>query len=100
MTPRYRPGDIDVVIFNRRVMLTSLDPIPRAFRACPGVLVVNQRELEGYRRGERDVVGELVEICQAEDAAEARGIYKPLQNRGRLWRGKFGLLNKQQGREQ
>lgn len=65
-----------IAVFNRRVMLTTLDPVPRAFRACPGVIVLNCQELEAFRRGDRNVVEQIIDICQAEDAAEARGVYR------------------------
>ena len=68
-------------IFNRRVLLTTLDPVPRAFRTAPGVLAVNRGELEAFNDGDRAVVGMIVDVCQAADAAEARniGVYRRLR---------------------
>lgn len=74
--PRYRPGDLNLSVFTRRVMLTTLDPIPRPFRACPGWIVMNRDELDAFNKGDRDMVALMIDICNAEDAAEARGIYK------------------------
>lgn len=66
-------------VFERRVILTTLDPIPRSFRAAPGVLAMNQREVDAVRRNDpedREVIGEIAEIAQAEDAAEAFQVFK------------------------
>ena len=61
-------------IFNRRVLLTTLDPVPRSFRTAPGVLAMNRTELEAFNDGDRVAVGMVVDLCQAADAAEARNI--------------------------
>ncbi len=69
-------------MFGRKVIHTALDPIPRTFRACPGHIAMNPRELAAVQAGDREVVEELVDILQAEDAAEARGIlHHPLYRR-------------------
>jgi hypothetical protein len=34
----------------RRVIMTTLDEIPRAFRACPGYIALNPREVEAINR--------------------------------------------------
>jgi hypothetical protein len=67
-------------IFGRRIILTELDPIPRAFRAAPGVFAINKREREALDANDRKVIKELMDICKAEDAAEVRliGIYSRL----------------------
>jgi hypothetical protein len=64
------------MIFNRQIIPTTLDPVPRMFRACPGHLVLNTRELAALSNNDGDVFKEIVEIVKAEDAAEARKIYK------------------------
>jgi hypothetical protein len=61
-----------MTIFGRRIIVTTLDPIPRLFRAAPGVLAMNKSEIEAYQRGDREVFRLIVDICQAEDAADAR----------------------------
>ena len=33
-----------MIFLGRRVILTTLDPLPRSFRACPGVFAMNRRE--------------------------------------------------------
>lgn len=76
-----------MIFLGRRVLLTTLDPLPRPFRAAPGVFAMNHREAEALRRGDGKVFKELTEIVQAEDAAEARNIgvrrhRKPLGRRG------------------
>lgn len=63
-------------MFNRQIIHTTLDPVPRMFRACPGHLVLNKRELDALRDNDGDVFKEIAEIVKAEDAAEARRIYK------------------------
>ena len=61
-----------MTIFGRRIIITTLDPIPRLFRAAPGVLAMNQCEIAAFKRGEATTFKLIVDICQAEDAADAR----------------------------
>ena len=63
----------------RRIVLTTLEPVPRAFRAAPGVIVLNTAELTALERnqpGDHDILQEVVEICQAEDMADAMRTFK------------------------
>ena len=41
-------------MFERIVIPTILDPIPRSFRACLGHIVLNQREIDACRRNSED----------------------------------------------
>jgi len=72
----------------RRVIMTTLDEVPRAFRACPGYIALNPREVEAIERNTEDdtaVVKELVEIALAETAADARlAMVAPKKRRRRL----------------
>ena len=60
-----------MTIFGRRIIVTTLDPIPRLFRAASGVLVMNAREIEAFEQKDHDVFAMVVDICKAEDMAEA-----------------------------
>jgi hypothetical protein len=69
-------------MFERIVIPTILDPIPRSFRACLGHIVLNQREIDACRRNsedDRDTIEEIMDIVQAEDMADANRtfIFKP-----------------------
>lgn len=59
----------------RRVILTTLDPLPRPFRAAPGVFAMNHREAAALRAGDGAVFKELAEIAYAEDDAEMRRVF-------------------------
>lgn len=61
----------------RRLLMTTLDPLPRSFRTAPGLLAINHREAEALRRGDGAVFKELVDICHAEFAAEVVQAYRP-----------------------
>ena len=66
-------------LFERRIIMTTLDPIPRTFRACLGHLALNDRELRSIRRNDPEdyeTIKEIAEIVEAEDAAEARNVFK------------------------
>ena len=59
---------------DRRVIMTKLDEIPRAFRACPGYIVLNPREVEAINRNapeDKATVEELLAIVFAETAGDA-----------------------------
>ena len=58
-------------MFGRRVIPTTLDEIPRAFRAAPGVLALNQAELAALQRNDGPTFKRILEIVQAEDMADA-----------------------------
>src|ERR1022692_1139426 len=69
-------------LFGRTIMLTTLDPIPRAFRAAPGVLAMNQIEIDSCQRNALDdavIIKPIIEAVQAEDMADALRtfIHKP-----------------------
>lgn len=55
----------------RRIILTTLAPLPRSMRAVPGILAINNLEAEALKNGDGDVFKELIEICKAEDMADA-----------------------------
>lgn len=59
-----------MTLFGRRVIVTTLDPIPRLFRAASGVLAMNAREIEAFQQHDHDVFAMVVDICKAEDMAE------------------------------
>ena len=58
-------------ILGRRVLITTLDPIPRNFRAAPGVIAMNNSEIKALQNNDGEKFKELAEIIQAEDAADA-----------------------------
>lgn len=64
-------------IFGRRIITTTLDPVPRGLRAAPGMLAMNAREQAALSAGDKAVLREIVDVCQAEDAAEARLVLRP-----------------------
>ncbi len=68
-------------LFGRRIIVTALDDIPRAFRATPGVLAVNQVELDALKSGDGETFKRLLAIVQAEDSADARLLARPLPRR-------------------
>lgn len=61
--------------FNRQVVLTTLDEIPRAFRALPGCIAMTTREFDALRKGDGTTFKSLASIAEAEDAADARRIF-------------------------
>jgi hypothetical protein len=71
-------------VFGRRIIATTLDPIPRLFRAAPGVLAMNQSEIDAFTRGDREVFHLIVDICKAEDRVDAllaMQIFRPRRRR-------------------
>ena len=63
-----------MIVLGRRVVMTTLDDIPRAFRVAPGVLALNAAELEAIRRNDEadaDVIRPILDIVRAEDMADA-----------------------------
>jgi hypothetical protein len=74
-----------MTVFGRRVLLTTLDPVPRGLRAAPGLLAMNKAELEAFRAGERETFRTIAAICSAEDHAEAMlTLRQPQPRRHRL----------------
>lgn len=59
----------------RRVIMTTLDPVPRGMRAVPGFIVLNHREFAALGNDDDRVVEEIAEICIAETMADAKGVY-------------------------
>lgn len=66
-----------MTFLGRRIIPTTLDPLPRGHRAVPGVLVINHLERAALDRGDGDVFKMLADIVQAEDAADARLTLRP-----------------------
>ena len=67
-----------MLIFGRRVIPTTLDPVPRNFRAAPGVIALNQIELDAIHRNaedDREIIKPILEAIQAEDMADAMRVY-------------------------
>ena len=60
----------------RRIIPTTLDPVPRSFRASPGVIAISNIEAEALRNGHGPTFKMLVEICSAEDMADALQTFK------------------------
>ena len=58
-------------ILGRRVILTTLNPIPRNFRAAPGVIAVNSAEIKALENNDGAKFKELADIIHAEDMADA-----------------------------
>jgi hypothetical protein len=59
---------------SRRVVLTTLDPVPRNFRACPGMIVLSLAEAAALRSGDGATFKALAAIVSAEDAWETRRV--------------------------
>ena len=55
----------------RRVIVTTLDPVPRNMRAVPGYLALNQSEVDALNRNDGDKFKEIIDICKAEDWSDA-----------------------------
>lgn len=72
-----------MTLFGRRIIVTTLDPIPRLFRAASGVLAMNVREIEAFEQQDHDVFAMVVDICKAEDMAEAILQLRPRRARRR-----------------
>lgn len=60
----------------RRILPTTLDPVPRSFRASPGVIAINHLEAEALKNGHGPTFKMLMEICSAEDMADALQTFK------------------------
>lgn len=63
-------------MFGRRVLMTTLDPIPPLLRTAPGCVAMNQRELDLVNAGDLETVAYFINELQAADAADARNIGK------------------------
>lgn len=71
-----------MTFLGRRIIATTLDPIPRSFRAVPGYLALNQFEIAAIGRNslaDTDTIKPIMEIVQAEDMADVNRtfIFKP-----------------------
>ena len=62
-------------MFGRRIIPTTLEPVPYRFRTAPGVLALNYREIRALQNQDGTVFKEIAEIVHAADAAEARMIH-------------------------
>ena len=62
-------------MFGRRIIPTTLEPVPYRFRTAPGVLALNYREIKALQNNDGTVFKEIANIAHAADAAEARMIY-------------------------
>lgn len=60
----------------RKVISTTLDPVPRLFRAVPGYLVLNNREIQGLRDNDGGIFKEITDIVIAETRGEALQIWR------------------------
>ena len=67
-----------IEILGRRVILTTLDPIPPGLRTLPYVIAMNQRELDAFNACEEEMFKFIVDTIQAADRRDALriGIYK------------------------
>jgi hypothetical protein len=65
-----------LIFLGRKVIPTTLDPVPRSFRASPGHLVLNHREIQGLRNGDGKIFKEITEIIIAETRGEALNIWR------------------------
>jgi hypothetical protein len=55
----------------RRILMTTLDPIPRNMRAAPGCIALRQDELDALNRLDGEKFKEIIDIVKAEDWADA-----------------------------
>jgi hypothetical protein len=55
----------------RKVIPTTLDPVPRNMRAVPGCLVLNGREIQALEDSDGAVFKKLSEIAIAETRGDA-----------------------------
>lgn len=58
----------------RRIIPTSLEPIPRSLRASLGYIAMSPKEIAALKRNQPadyDILAEVVKICQVEDSADA-----------------------------
>jgi hypothetical protein len=60
-----------MTLFGRRVIVTTLDPVPRGLRASPGVLAMNRDEIDAIERSDEETFGRIISIVQAEDMVDA-----------------------------
>jgi hypothetical protein len=60
-----------MIFCGRKIIPTTLDPVPRLLRAVPGYIVLNEREIGGLISNDGDVFKEIIEICMAETRADA-----------------------------
>lgn len=59
----------------RRILMTTLDPVPRSMRAVPGIIVMNHLEKAKLEENDGETFKLLAEIVQAEDAADVHRTY-------------------------
>lgn len=76
--------------------MTTLDEIPRAFRAAPGVLALNAAELAALERNDAETFKRIMAIVQAEDFGDAMLQMRPKPKRRRVKLGpstRMSMLN-------
>lgn len=59
-------------LFGRKVIFTSLDPVPKSFRTGPGVLVLNEREAYALAHNEGGVFKRIAKMIHEADKEEMR----------------------------
>lgn len=60
-----------MIFLGRKVIVTTLDDIPRLFRCVPGYLALNAAEIAALERNDGDTFKHIAEIVKAEDMADA-----------------------------
>lgn len=58
-------------MFGRRVLPTTLDPVPRGLRAAPGCIAMNAEEIAALQANDGEVFKYFVALVHAEDHADA-----------------------------
>lgn len=58
----------------RRIIPTTLDPLPELFRAAPGCIALNRKELDALARNDGETFKRLAAIAHEHDRRDARGI--------------------------
>lgn len=58
-------------LFGRKIILTTLDEIPRRFRASPGYLALNQSEINALKSNDGNTFKRILDIVQSEDMRDA-----------------------------
>jgi hypothetical protein len=56
-------------LLGQTIVMTSLDPVPRAMRTAPGCVVMNQRERDAIANNDGALWKDLIAMIQEDDRA-------------------------------
>lgn len=65
-----------MMLFNRAVIISELDPVPSGMRVTPGALVISRREAEEINRGEDAPLRALERAVRRAELGQVKRIIK------------------------